>query len=66
MALPGQSTHMWNASVFYERGPVNLRVAYTKRSDYLDEINADNLALDLYWEGRGQLDVTADLVGHRT
>lgn len=60
-ALPGQSTHMWNASVFYERGPVNLRVAYTKRSDYLDEINADNPALDLYWEGRGQLDVTGSV-----
>lgn len=60
-ALPGQSKHMWNASVFYERGPVNLRLAYTKRSDYLDEINADNPALDLYWEGRGQLDVTGSL-----
>ncbi|MGE7204795.1 TonB-dependent receptor [Sphingomonas sp. NPDC019816] len=60
-ALPGQSTHMWNASVFYERGPVNVRVAYTKRSDYLDEINADNPALDLYWEGRGQLDVTGSV-----
>ena len=60
-ALPGQSKHIWNASVFYERGPVNLRVAYTKRSDYLDEINADNPALDLYWEGRGQLDVTGSV-----
>ena len=59
--LPGQSKHMWNASLFYERGPVNVRVAYTKRSDYLDEINADNPALDLYWEGRGQLDATASL-----
>ncbi|WP_294338639.1 TonB-dependent receptor [uncultured Sphingomonas sp.] len=60
-ALQGQSKHMWNASLFYERGPVNVRVAYTKRSDYLDEINADNAALDLYWEGRGQLDATASL-----
>ncbi|MEG8041271.1 TonB-dependent receptor [Sphingomonas sp. LR60] len=59
--LPGQSTHMWNASLFYERGPVNLRVAYTKRSDYLDEINADLPALDLYWEGRGQLDATGSV-----
>ncbi|WP_082441917.1 TonB-dependent receptor [Sphingomonas sp. Leaf33] len=59
--LPGQSKHMWNASLFYERGPVNVRVAYTKRSDYLDEINADNATLDLYWEGRGQLDATASL-----
>jgi TonB-dependent receptor len=59
--LPGQSRHMWNASVFYERGPVNLRAAYTKRSDYLNEINADQPDLDLYWEGRGQLDVTGSV-----
>ena len=59
--LPGQSKHMWNASLFYERGPVNLRVAYTKRSDYLDEINADDARLDLYWEGRGQLDATGSV-----
>lgn len=59
--LPGQSKHMWNASLFYERGPVNLRVAYTKRSDYLDEINADAPELDLYWEGRGQLDATGSI-----
>jgi TonB-dependent receptor len=59
MPLPGQSKHMWNASLFYEQGPVNLRVAYTTRSDYLNEVNADAPALDLYWEGRGQLDVTA-------
>ena len=60
-ALPGQSKHMWNASLFYERGPVNLRVAYTKRSDYLDEINAEDRTLDLFWEGRGQLDVTGSV-----
>ncbi|WP_326524626.1 TonB-dependent receptor [Sphingomonas sp.] len=60
-ALPGQSKHMWNAALFYEQGPVNLRVSYTKRSDYLDEVNADNSALDLYWEGRGQLDATASV-----
>lgn len=60
-ALPGQSKHMWNAALFYERGPVNLRVSYTKRSDYLDEVNADVPALDIFWEGRGQLDATASV-----
>ncbi|MBL8656928.1 MAG: TonB-dependent receptor [Altererythrobacter sp.] len=58
--LPGQSKHLWNAALFYERGPVTLRVSYTKRSDYLNEINADVPALDLYWKGRGQLDATAN------
>lgn len=58
MPLPGNSRHSWNAALFYEKGPVNLRVSYTKRSNYLNEINADDANLDLYWEGRGQLDVT--------
>lgn len=59
--LQGQSKHMWNAALLYERGPVNLRVSYTKRSKYLNLIDANNPALDLYWEGRGQLDATASL-----
>ncbi|MEH3041566.1 MAG: TonB-dependent receptor [Sphingomonas paucimobilis] len=59
LSLPGQSRHMWNASLFYERGPVNLRVAYTDRSDYLDAIDASDQNLNIIWEGRGQLDVTA-------
>ncbi|PZQ54513.1 MAG: TonB-dependent receptor [Phenylobacterium zucineum] len=58
MPLPGQSKHTYNASVFYERGPLNLRISYTKRSDYLSEVNADNADLDIYWEGRGQVDLT--------
>ena len=58
MPLPGNSRHSWNAALFYEKGPLNLRVSYTKRSNYLNEINADDSNLDLYWEGRGQLDVT--------
>lgn len=58
MPLPGQSRSSWNAALFYERGPFNARVSYTKRSDYLGEINANDGNLDIYWEGRGQLDVT--------
>ena len=58
MGLPGQSKHTYNASVFYERGPLNLRLSYTKRSDFLSEVNADNADLDVYWQGRGQVDLT--------
>ncbi|MFT3966430.1 MAG: TonB-dependent receptor [Sphingobium sp.] len=58
MPLPGQSKTSWNLALFYEKGPFNTRVSYTKRSDYLDAIDASNPGLDLYWEGRGQLDAT--------
>lgn len=59
--LQGQSRHMWNIAAFYDRGPINLRVSYTKRSEYLNVIDASNPALDLYWEGRGQFDATASV-----
>jgi outer membrane receptor protein involved in Fe transport len=37
----------------------SARLSYTKRSDYLEEINADDAGLDMYVEGREQLDFTA-------
>jgi TonB-dependent receptor len=56
--LPNQSDWTYNASLFYEKGPFNTRIAYTNRSDYVDEF-AGVAALDTIWEGRGQVDVTA-------
>jgi TonB-dependent receptor len=57
--LPGQSDTVSNFAVFYEQGPISVRLSYTDRGDYLDEINADDAELDLYWQGRSQLDLTA-------
>lgn len=57
--LPGQSDSTYNLALFYERGGLSARLSYTKRSDYLEEINAEDPALDLYVEGREQLDFTA-------
>ena len=56
--LPNQSKTTWNAALFYEIDRFNARLAYTKRSDYIDEFNEDP-RLDTYWEGREQLDLTA-------
>jgi len=57
--LTGQSRHTVNAGVFYEKRGFNTRLSYTDRSDFLTEINADDERFDLYWAGRGQLDLTA-------
>jgi TonB-dependent receptor len=56
--LEGQSENTFNAALFYELGGFNARLSYTSRSDYIDEINADDADLDLFWEGREQLDFT--------
>jgi TonB-dependent receptor len=57
-ALPGQSDSNYNAAIFYELAGFSARLSYTKRGDYLEEINADDADLDLYVEGREQLDFT--------
>jgi TonB-dependent receptor len=56
--LPGQSDYTGNIAVFYEKGKISARLSYTDRSEFLNEINADDAELDLYWDGRGQLDFT--------
>jgi TonB-dependent receptor len=56
--LQGQSENTYNLALFYEMAGFNARLSYTKRSDYIDEINADDPDLDLFWEGREQLDFT--------
>lgn len=59
VTLPNQSEWTYNAAIFYEWAGFNARLAYTKRSDYRDEFDYGNAALDTYWEGREQLDLTA-------
>ena len=58
LPLPGQSKHTWNASIYYETSDFSARLAYTKRSSFLSEVNADDGRFDIYWGGRGQLDFT--------
>ena len=57
--LPGQSDETYTAALFYERYGFSARVSYTHRSDFLEAINATTPGLDLWVEGRGQLDLTA-------
>ncbi|WP_439545837.1 TonB-dependent receptor [Sandarakinorhabdus sp.] len=55
--LPNQSRHVYNMALFYEVKGFNARLAYTGRSDYVDEFFGDP-RLDSFWEGRDQLDAT--------
>lgn len=54
--LPGQSEHTLNVAVFYETEKLSARLAWNDRSDYLNEVNGDDERLDIFWEGRSQLD----------
>jgi len=53
-----QSDHVGNAALFYERRGLELRLAYSYRSEYLDTIGEES-ETDLYVDSHGQLDFKA-------
>lgn len=60
LTLPGSSKHIWNASIGYEKGPLQLRASGTYRGRYLDEIAADGNG-DVYVDHRLLFDIGAKL-----
>ena len=56
--LPGQSRHMGNLAVSYEKRGFTGRVAVNFHGSYVDVIGATN-ALDRYYDRNSQLDVSA-------
>jgi len=58
--LPNQSDTTVNLSLSYETSRFNARLAWTDRSDFLQTFNFGDPRLDIFWEGRSQLDLTAD------
>ena len=60
LPLEGLSKHNFNATVFYEKGPVSLRAAYNWRSKYL--LTAADVIFpytSIYQSAGGQLDASA-------
>jgi len=57
--LEGQSDYVGNLAVFWENERANIRLSYNDRGDYVDALDLEDPALDLYWQGRDQLDLSA-------
>lgn len=57
--LQGQSDYVANLAVFWEIDRASVRLSYNDRGDYVDALDLENAGLDLYWEGRDQLDLSA-------
>ncbi|MBI0476270.1 TonB-dependent receptor [Sphingomonas sp. MA1305] len=54
---PGLSKWTWNASVFYDKGFLNARLAYNYRSDWLQTVaDSTNGNLPIYRKAEGYLD----------
>ncbi|WP_019961139.1 TonB-dependent receptor [Woodsholea maritima] len=63
ITIPGQSDHVANAIVGYDKGPFDIRLAAAYRSDYLDEIGAGEIGkskgMDRMIDDHLQLDFSA-------
>jgi TonB-dependent receptor len=46
----------WNATVFYENGPVEARLAYNYTGNFLETINQTIPGADQFWKWRGTMD----------
>ncbi|WP_371392944.1 TonB-dependent receptor [Glycocaulis abyssi] len=57
--LPGQSDTTLNLAVFYETERFSARLSWNDRSDYIDSVDGEDSRLDIFWEGRSQLDFSA-------
>ncbi|MGL5682531.1 MAG: TonB-dependent receptor [Marinifilaceae bacterium] len=58
LRLPGSPEHIANASVFFERRGLNMRVSYNFASNFIDEFGT-NAFTDIYYDKVGYLDVNA-------
>ena len=59
LPLPELSENSYSAVVYYEKGPLSARVAYTYRDDYLVTVQAAASGGSVFNDARGQLDASA-------
>lgn len=57
--LPGTSRTNYNVALTYEKYGLNARLAYNYRSKFIQAFDVSNPALNVYWDGRASLDLSA-------
>lgn len=57
--LPGQSENIFNAILGYEKGPLNMRLAYSYKDDNIDDVSVDGIADGRYVLEQEFLDFSA-------
>lgn len=58
LPLPGSAKHTANASLYFEKSGVNLRLSYNYASDFIDEMGK-HASLDRYYDAVNYLDINA-------
>ncbi len=54
--LPGTSRHTYNAALNYENYGISAQLAYNYRTEYVDTLDTQDPALNIFWDGRATLD----------
>lgn len=57
--LAGTSKHTYNLALQYDTDSISTQLAYNYRSDYIDAFNTSDPGLNVFWDARSTLDLTA-------
>lgn len=57
--LAGTSKHTYNLALQYDTDRISTQLAYNYRSDYIDAFNTSDPGLNVFWDARSTLDLTA-------
>ena len=58
LSMPGSPEHTANASLYFEKGGLNLRLSYNFASDFIDEMG-ESTFYDRYYDKMNYMDVNA-------
>lgn len=58
MSLPGSPTHTSNASIYFDKWGLNLRLSYNHASAFIDELGSESF-YDRYYDAVNYLDINA-------
>lgn len=65
--MAGSPEHTANASLYYEKSGVNVRLSYNFASSFIDQMNTGDRALDRYYDKVNYLDLNASYTwGNKT
>lgn len=57
--MEGTSRHTYNVALQYDLNRFSTQLSYNYRSEFIDEFNTADPSLNVYWDGRSTLDLTA-------
>lgn len=64
--MAGSPEHTANASLYFEKSGINIRLSYNFASSFIDEMNTEDRALDVYYDKVNYLDLNASYTWGKT